>query len=91
MAAADPDTLGTPTAQPDQELDAAEASALTIRDQKTVYSKRVGIKGISFDGNTHVTINLSKPYKGVVQVTVLGGITATNGATGSGKFVALVR
>ena len=44
------------------------------KHKKTVYTKGVAIKGISFDGNTHVTINFAKPYKGAVKLTVLGGI-----------------
>ena len=60
------------------------------KHKKTVYTKGVRIKGITFDGNAHVTINLAKPYKGVVQVTVHGGIVATNGASSSGDFTTVV-
>jgi hypothetical protein len=60
------------------------------KHRKTVYSKGVRIKGISFDGNTRVTINLAKPYKGAVKVTVHGGILATDGASSSGDFAAIV-
>ena len=57
---------------------------------KTSYSKRVGVKGISFDGNHTVTLNLSKPYKGAVKVTVHGGIMAANGELTSGDFSQIV-
>jgi hypothetical protein len=58
--------------------------------RKTLYTKRVRIKGISFDGTSRVTINLATPYKGVVKVTVHGGILATTGASTSGDFSAIV-
>jgi len=38
-----------------------------------------------------VTINLAKPYKGVVQVTVHGGIVAADGASSLGDFTAIVK
>jgi uncharacterized delta-60 repeat protein len=60
------------------------------KHRKTVYSKSVAIKGIGFDGNSHVTIDLAKPYKGAVMVTVLGGILAANGASSIGDFSAVV-
>jgi hypothetical protein len=79
-------------------LNATSAEALVLyrvrgpvkKHKKTVYSKPVKIKGISFDGNTRVTINLAKPHKGAVQVTVLPGIVAANGAVGNSSFSAVV-
>jgi hypothetical protein len=59
--------------------------------KKTVYTKTVRIQGVSFDGNTRVTINLAKPYKGAVQVTVLAGVVASNGTLSSGSFSAVVK
>jgi probable HAF family extracellular repeat protein len=59
------------------------------RRGKTVYTKRVAIKGIGFDGSTRVTIKLARPYKGAVQVTVRGGILAADGAS-SGGFSTVV-
>jgi titin len=61
------------------------------KHKKTVYTKLVRIKGITFDGNSRVTINLAKPYKGVVQVTVLAGVVAANGTSSSTSFSAIVR
>ena len=59
---------------------------------KTIYSKNVGIRNISYDGNAHtVTINLAKPHKGVLQVTVHGGIVAANGASSSGDVSMIVK
>ena len=60
------------------------------KHRKTVYTKGVGIKGISIDGNTRATIKLAKPDKGTMQVTVHGGILAANGASSSGDFWAVV-
>ena len=45
---------------------------------------------IGFHGNTRVTINLAKPYKGAVKLTVLGGILAADGASGNVDFSAVV-
>jgi hypothetical protein len=64
--------------------------AVTKR-KKTVYSKAVGIQSISLNGNSKVTINLAKPFKGAVQVTVQAGIAATNGTKSSGRFIAVTR
>ena len=60
------------------------------KHRKTVYSKRVGIKGIGFDGNTRVTINFAKPYKGAVKLIVAGGILAADGASSDVDFSAVV-
>ena len=58
---------------------------------KTAYSAVLGIKGISFDGKTRVTITLTKLYKGAVKLTVHGGIMATNGASSTGDFTTVVK
>jgi probable HAF family extracellular repeat protein len=60
------------------------------KHHKTIYSKAARIKGISFEGGSRVTINLAKPYKGAVKVTVHGGILAADGASSSGDFSAVV-
>ena len=60
------------------------------KHKKTVYTKRVGIKGISIDGNTRVTINFAKPYNGAVKLTIQSGILAADGASSSGEFSAIV-
>jgi hypothetical protein len=60
------------------------------KHRKTVYTKHVGIKGISLDGNSRVTINFLKPYKGAVKLTIHGGILAANGASSSGDSSAVI-
>jgi len=59
---------------------------------KTVYSKNLGIKSVSYNANAgSVTINLAKPYKGAVQVTVHGGLVAANGSPSSGNVSLIVK
>lgn len=60
------------------------------KHKKTVYTKGVEIKDVTFDGNTHVTIKLAKPYKGAVKLTVAGGILSANGASSDVDFSAVV-
>jgi hypothetical protein len=60
------------------------------KHRKTVYTKRVGIKGIGFDGNSRVTISLAKPYKGAAKLTVAGDILADDGASSDVDFTAVV-
>jgi hypothetical protein len=57
--------------------------------RKTVYTKAVPIKSVSPGGST-VTINLRKPYKGIVQVTVGSGIMPANGATSNRPYSAIL-
>jgi hypothetical protein len=57
----------------------------------TVYTKNVGKVRVSFDGDSKVTLTLTKPYKGAVQVTVLRGIVATDGAKSSDDFTAVIK
>jgi uncharacterized delta-60 repeat protein len=57
---------------------------------KTVYTKAVRIKRISFDGATRVTINFAIPYKGAVKLTILGSILALDGASSDINFSAVV-
>jgi hypothetical protein len=59
---------------------------------KTIYSKNVAIRNISYDGNAHtVTLNLIRPQKGPLQVTVHGGIVGANGAPSSGDVSMIAR
>jgi hypothetical protein len=59
---------------------------------KTVFSKGIAIRGVNYDSNAHtVTINLARPFKGAVQVTVRAGIAATNGTSSSGSFSAVTK
>ena len=55
------------------------------------FSKSVGIRSIEYDANAHmVAINLAKPAKGPVQVTVRKGIAAANGAMSPADFSTIV-
>jgi len=59
---------------------------------KTVYTNKLAIRSLSYNAKAHtVTIALAKPFKGAVQVTVLPGIRAANGASSSGSFSAIVK
>jgi hypothetical protein len=60
------------------------------KHHKTVYTKAVRIKRISFDGATRVTINFAIPYKGAVKLTILGSILALDGASSDINFSAVV-
>jgi hypothetical protein len=58
----------------------------------TVYSRGVVIGSTSYDpGARTVTINLAKPYKGTVQVTVRSGLVGANGASTTGTFVSIAQ
>ena len=49
------------------------------KKKHTVYTKFIGIKKIMYVDSSHTaTITLSKPYKGLLQVTALSGIMAPN-------------
>jgi hypothetical protein len=50
------------------------------RHKQTVFTKPVGIKGVSVNGAT-ATLTLAKPFKGTVDVMVQGTVTAANGAS----------
>ena len=55
------------------------------------FSKSVRIRSIEYDANAHtVAINLAKPAKGPVQVTVRKGIAAANGAMSTADFSTIV-
>jgi hypothetical protein len=60
------------------------------RRGRLVFTRALGIGRISYDGNVTVTLNLARPYTGQVQVTVHGGITASNGAMSSGDVTRVV-
>jgi uncharacterized delta-60 repeat protein len=62
------------------------------RKKHTVYTKFVGIRSITYDDSKHVaTITLSKPYKGVLQVTAESGIMGTDGTSTDTPFVTTVK
>ena len=61
------------------------------KKKKTTYSKLVPIKGVAYNDSTPtVTINLARPFKGTVQVTIHGGVLASNGAASSGDVSKIV-
>jgi hypothetical protein len=60
------------------------------KHRKTVYSSKVGIKTVTFDGNAQVTIKFARPYKGAVKATVLGRVLAADGASGDINYSAVV-
>jgi hypothetical protein len=61
------------------------------KHHKTVYTKPLKIRSVSPGGANTVTINLAKPYKGAVQVTVESGIVGANGASSTSAFSDVVR
>jgi hypothetical protein len=57
----------------------------------TLYTLPLSIRGVSDEPGRHrVTITLSKPHKGPVNVIVRGGILGVNGASSSGDLSAVV-
>jgi uncharacterized delta-60 repeat protein len=57
-----------------------------------VYTKFVAIRSVTYDDGRHTaTITLSKPYKGVVQVTAVSGILGSDGASTGAQFVTTVQ
>jgi Ca2+-binding RTX toxin-like protein len=59
---------------------------------KTVHGKTVRIRAVNYDDTAHtVTINLARPSKGLVQVTIRPGIVAADGRASDGSFSALVK
>jgi hypothetical protein len=83
----------------DEPLDAASVHDLGLysvfglvkKHHKTSYSKLVRIKSVSFDGKSHLTINLARPHAGAVQVTVHAGLKATNGASTQSDSMTVVK
>ena len=58
---------------------------------RTVFSKVVGIRGVTYDSiHNTLTINLAKPFKGLVQVTVSGTIMALDGTPNTINFSKVV-
>jgi sugar lactone lactonase YvrE len=65
--------------------------AAVKKGRKTTFKKPVAIRNATYDAGAHrVTINLAKPFKGAIQVTVHGGIKASNGASSSGDLTQVV-
>jgi hypothetical protein len=62
------------------------------RHHKLVFRRGVKIGSVSYDGTAHaVTLKLTKPHKGLIQVTVRAGIVAVDGVSSVGEFTAVVR
>jgi hypothetical protein len=62
----------------------AAVTKVVKKHKQTLFTKALAIRGVSpsSSGNT-VTITLAKPFKGTVQATVHGTVTAANGASSS--------
>lgn len=70
----------------------AAVTKFVKKHKETLYTKSLAIRGVSpnSSGNA-VTISLAKPYRGKVQVTVQGTVTASNGASSSVDFPMVVQ
>jgi hypothetical protein len=55
--------------------------------KKVVFSRAVETSGVNFEDKNHLTIKLTKPYKGVVQVWLSGSLMAANGTSSPIAFV----
>ena len=61
------------------------------KHRKNVFTKAVSIKGTTYNATTHtVTLNLAKPYKGPVQVTVDAGVPSAAGVPTSADVTEVV-
>ena len=74
----------------DEALDAVATSNTALyqvlggatKHHKAVFSKPVAIKSTTYNPTTHtVTLNLAKPFKGPVQVTVEPGLEGSDGVS----------
>jgi hypothetical protein len=83
----------------DEALDAVATSNTALfqvlgavkKHGKNVFTKGVTIKGTAYNPATHtVTLNLAKPYKGPVQVTVDAGVPSADGVPSSGNVTEVV-
>lgn len=84
----------------DEALDSASVGNLALysvlrgvkKHRKTVYSKPLAVTGAIYDGAANtVTIDLAKPYRRTVLVTVRSGVLAADGQSSSNEFSALVK
>ena len=70
----------------------AAVTKIVKKHKETLFTKPLAISGVSHNSSgSTVTINLAKPYKGQVQVTVQGIITAANGASKSVNFPEILK
>src|SRR5262249_35701610 len=62
------------------------------KKHKEVFTKPLKIKSVTYNSSTaRVTINLKKPYKGIVEVAVDGAIEALDGTFTTVKFSSVVK
>jgi hypothetical protein len=91
--------LTTITVTFDEPVTAGSVSSLGLyaalggvkKKKKTTFSKGLAFMPAKFDGSATVTLTLARPFKGQVQVTVHGGVMATNGASSSGDVTRIVQ
>ena len=58
------------------------------KHKKTVYTKKVAIKSVSYQsGATTLTIYLKKPYKGVLQATVKPELVGADGLASTTPYM----
>ena len=83
-----------------QPLNASSAAKLSLyhvfqgvkKKHKEVFTKALKIKSVSYTASSHkVTINLKKPYKGIVEVAVDGAIEALDGTFTTLNFSSIVK
>jgi VCBS repeat-containing protein len=60
------------------------------KQKQVIFSREIGTSGVSFEDNQHLTIKLTKPYKGAVQVWLSGHLMAANGTSSPIAFVTTV-
>jgi hypothetical protein len=62
------------------------------KHRKTVYSKAVPIQNIIYnDSNRSVTLNLARPSKGSMELTVGAGIVGADGVSSRSAFTTIVK
>jgi hypothetical protein len=68
-----------------------QLAALVKKKGKQVTGKGVGIKNVSLSSSARsLTINLAKPFKGVVQLTVLAGLKSAGGPATTSPLVYII-
>ena len=61
------------------------------KHKETVYTKALKIKTVVYNpGTDSVTLTLTKPYKGNVEVTIAAGLEAADGAATTTAIVSIV-
>jgi virginiamycin B lyase len=67
-------------------------AAGVTKKHRLVFSKALKVGGVTYDSTTHhVIITLGKPHMGTTQVTVHGGILASNGLSSKDDFTVVVK